>query len=93
MTFPDRIRLDRLRDAALSSRLRANEWREQLIEALGDHLCGCGTGPSSEDITTYAEMREAAEEAAEAFARMLIPVAMQGAQAQSGAGRVRSSSQ
>ena len=46
--------------------------REALIQALGDQMCGCGKGPSPEDIRTFELAQQAEADAKEQLQRYLF---------------------
>ncbi|WP_143684857.1 hypothetical protein [Variovorax sp. KK3] len=75
MESTDEAELERLRLALHSSHGAAAAWREQLIEALGDHMCGSGRGPTPEDIRGLLCLEEAEQMALERYARFLLQVA------------------
>jgi hypothetical protein len=75
MTSSDEAELERLRMALASSHGAAAAWREQLIESLGDHMCGSGRGPTPEDIRGLLCLEQAEQRALERYARFLLKVA------------------
>lgn len=52
-------------------RLAVTAAREEMIEALGDFMCGSGTPPGLHDIRTLNGLCEALDEAEAAYARRL----------------------
>ncbi|GAA4335519.1 hypothetical protein GCM10023165_12040 [Variovorax defluvii] len=75
MTPSDEAELERLRLALASSHGAAAAWREQLIESLGDHMCGSGCGPTPEDIRGLLCLEQAEQQALERYARFLLQIA------------------
>ena len=76
MESSDEAELERLRLALASSHGAASAWREQLIESLGDHMCGSGGGPTPNDIRGLLRLEQAEQQALERYARFLLQVAM-----------------
>ena len=50
--------LDALREALERSAASLAEHRADMIESLGDHLCGCGPGPQPADADRLALLEE-----------------------------------
>ncbi len=61
--------ITKLYRAVVCSRLSVEEARGELIEALGDWLCGSGTPPGLADIETLARLTAAQERAEAEYAR------------------------
>lgn len=64
MSLSERGELTRLRREVMRSRLAVSAMRQDLIEALGDWLCGSGVPPGLDAIeafTCLCEARDAAE--------------------------------
>jgi hypothetical protein len=81
-SLPDRLSLDALREAVEDSAARLAEHRADMIESLGDHLCGCGPGPQPAD----ADMLTSLEQTHRAL-RLAYDDALQRAAAETAAGR------
>lgn len=75
MRSSDEAELEKLRLALASSHGAAAAWREQLIESLGDHMCGSGRGPTPEDIRGLLCLEQAEQQALERYARFLLHIA------------------
>ena len=60
-----------LRGEMVRCRLAVAAAREEMIEALGDFMCGSGTPPGLEDVRALNGLCEALEEAEAAYARRL----------------------
>jgi len=58
-----------LYQAVVCSRLRVEQARGELVEALGDWLCGSGTPPGVREIESLALLTAAQEEAEAEYAR------------------------
>ena len=52
-------------------RLTVAAAREEMIESLGDFMCGSGTPPGVQDIRALERLCQALEEAEKAYARRL----------------------
>lgn len=63
--------LERLRVTMTSSRAATVEWREMLIESLGDRMCSSGPGPTQDEIDVLASLDEAQQRASENY-RMFL---------------------
>ena len=61
----------KLRGEIMRCRLALAAAREEMIEALGDFMCGSGTPPGLQDIRALDRLCEALEEAEAAYARRL----------------------
>lgn len=66
----DRLSLDELREALERSAASLAEHRADMIESLGDHLCGSGPGPQPADTErlawleqTHRALRQACDDA------------------------------
>ena len=65
--------LTKLRGAMVHSRLAVAAAREELIEALGDSMCGSGTTPpGQEEIRALDRLCEAQQEAEAAYVRCVL---------------------
>lgn len=64
--------LDALRAQVASRRAALVVAREKLIEALGDRMCGSGSGPSPGDIKNFEQLQKGAAEADRALERFLL---------------------
>ncbi|MGO4391506.1 hypothetical protein AB4Z46_09160 [Variovorax sp. M-6] len=63
--------LAKLRGEMVRCRLLVAAAREEMIEALGDFMCGSGAAPGVQDIRALDRLCEALEEAEAAYARRL----------------------
>lgn len=61
--------LAKLRGEMVRCRLAVAAAREEMIEALGDFMCGSGTPPGLQDVRALNGLCEALEEAEAAYAR------------------------
>jgi hypothetical protein len=67
----ERGELLRLRCEVARTRLRANAVRQEMIQALGDWLCGGGPAPTRNDIQALADLCEAHEVAQARYRRCI----------------------
>ncbi len=67
--------LEVLRAQVASRRAALVVAREKLIEALGDRMCGSGTGPSRRDIKEFDQLRKEAADADRVLERFLLDLA------------------
>ena len=67
-----RGQLAKLRGEMVRCRLAVAAAREEMIESLGDFMCGSGAAPGLQDIRALERLCEALEEAEAAYARRLV---------------------
>ena len=66
-----RGQLAKLRGELVRCRLAVAAAREEMIESLGDFMCGSGVPPGVQDIRALERLCQALEEAEKAYARRL----------------------
>ncbi|VTU14281.1 hypothetical protein SRS16CHR_01014 [Variovorax sp. SRS16] len=70
--FEKHAELERLRRMLHSAEAAVADWRERLIESLGDRMCGSGQGPAPEDLATLAALQAEEQRARDVHALCLI---------------------